>query len=309
MTFVEECDFTGVDLKQLVPLVLRATAASLQGVPGAERPPRGRRDRLPRALRLGVAVQTEQGLVVPVVRGCDAASLDGAGGRGRAARRRRTRRNAEAGGAARRHVHGHERRQARRPLRHAARQPPRGRHPRHPPDRPAPRRPRRRDRRSPHRQRLGHLRPSRRRRGAGGGVHAGRDRAPRVRPLPPSRRPPSMVVCAEAPVVELRADLAAGPLGRVDVRVRVPGPHRREDLGEVAGLDPWPSRGAPTWRQARSRPPPRCRPRRCRTAGSPGSGRAGGGFRGAAQEERDAAVDAGFPKCTCDCWTFPSSPE
>ena len=90
---------------------------------------------------LGVAVQTDQGLVVPVVRGCDTASLEELAAEVDAARRGRAGRNAEAGGATRRHVHGHERRQARRPLRDAARQPPRGRHPRHPPDRPAPRRP------------------------------------------------------------------------------------------------------------------------------------------------------------------------
>ena len=51
MTFVEECDFTDVDLKQLVPTVLRATAAGAAGVPRAERAARGRRDRLPRPLR------------------------------------------------------------------------------------------------------------------------------------------------------------------------------------------------------------------------------------------------------------------
>lgn len=76
VTFVEECDFTGVDLKLLVPLVLRATALSLKEFPelnarleGAEIVYLDRYD-------LGLAVQTEQGLVVPVVRGCDTASLE-----------------------------------------------------------------------------------------------------------------------------------------------------------------------------------------------------------------------------------------
>ena len=76
VTFVEECDFTGVDVKQLVPLALRAVAASLKEFPelnarleGDEIVYLGRYD-------IGVAVQTDQGLVVPVVRGCDTASLE-----------------------------------------------------------------------------------------------------------------------------------------------------------------------------------------------------------------------------------------
>jgi pyruvate dehydrogenase E2 component (dihydrolipoamide acetyltransferase) len=76
ITWVEECDFTGVDLKQLVPLVLKACAASLQEFPELNaRVEDGDLVYLDR-YDIGVAVQTEQGLVVPVVRDCDSRSLD-----------------------------------------------------------------------------------------------------------------------------------------------------------------------------------------------------------------------------------------
>jgi pyruvate dehydrogenase E2 component (dihydrolipoamide acetyltransferase) len=75
VTFVEECDFTGVDVAGLVPLALKACAAALAEYP--ELNARLERDEIVYLDRydLGVAVQTEQGLVVPVVRGCDSASL------------------------------------------------------------------------------------------------------------------------------------------------------------------------------------------------------------------------------------------
>jgi pyruvate dehydrogenase E2 component (dihydrolipoamide acetyltransferase) len=76
VTWVEECDFTGVDLKLLVPLVLKACAVSLQEFPELNaRVEDGDLVYLDR-YDIGVAVQTEQGLVVPVVRGCDSRSLD-----------------------------------------------------------------------------------------------------------------------------------------------------------------------------------------------------------------------------------------
>jgi len=76
VTWVEECDFTGVDLKLLVPLVLKACAVSLQEFPELNaRVDDGDLVYLDR-YDIGVAVQTEQGLVVPVVRGCDSRSLD-----------------------------------------------------------------------------------------------------------------------------------------------------------------------------------------------------------------------------------------
>jgi pyruvate dehydrogenase E2 component (dihydrolipoamide acetyltransferase) len=76
VTFVEECDFTGVDTKLLVPLALRACAASLAAFP--ELNARLEDDAIVYLERydLGVAVQTDQGLVVPVVRGCDTRSPD-----------------------------------------------------------------------------------------------------------------------------------------------------------------------------------------------------------------------------------------
>jgi len=76
VTWVEECDFTNVELKRLVPLVLQAVAASLREFPELNaRVEEGDLVLLDR-YDLGVAVQTEQGLVVPVVHGCDRLSLD-----------------------------------------------------------------------------------------------------------------------------------------------------------------------------------------------------------------------------------------
>jgi pyruvate/2-oxoglutarate dehydrogenase complex dihydrolipoamide acyltransferase (E2) component len=76
VTFVEECEFTGLDLDRLVPTVLRATALSLREYP--ELNARLEDDEIVYLDRydLGFAVQTDAGLVVPVVRGCDTASPD-----------------------------------------------------------------------------------------------------------------------------------------------------------------------------------------------------------------------------------------
>ncbi|HEX5449372.1 MAG TPA: dihydrolipoamide acetyltransferase family protein [Gaiellaceae bacterium] len=76
VTYVEECDFTDVDLKQLLPLVLKATAEALKKFP--ELNARLDRDDIVYLDRydIGVAVQTDQGLVVPVVRDCDTRSID-----------------------------------------------------------------------------------------------------------------------------------------------------------------------------------------------------------------------------------------
>jgi pyruvate dehydrogenase E2 component (dihydrolipoamide acetyltransferase) len=65
-----------VDLAQLLPTVLRATALSLLEFP--ELNARLEEDEIVYLDRydLGIAVQTEQGLVVPVVRGCAERSLD-----------------------------------------------------------------------------------------------------------------------------------------------------------------------------------------------------------------------------------------
>jgi len=76
VTWVEECDFTGADMKQLLPLTLQAVASALPQFPelnaridGSDLVYLDRYD-------IGIAVQTEQGLVVPVVRDVAAQSLD-----------------------------------------------------------------------------------------------------------------------------------------------------------------------------------------------------------------------------------------
>jgi pyruvate dehydrogenase E2 component (dihydrolipoamide acetyltransferase) len=76
VTWVEECDFTDVDLGLLLPRVLRATALSLKEFPELNARVEG--DELVYLDRydIGVAVATDEGLVVPVVRGCDTAPLD-----------------------------------------------------------------------------------------------------------------------------------------------------------------------------------------------------------------------------------------
>jgi pyruvate dehydrogenase E2 component (dihydrolipoamide acetyltransferase) len=76
VTWVEECDFSEVDLKRLVPLVLRAVAESLVEYPELNARVEGGELVLLDRYDIGVAVQTEQGLVVPVVHGCDGLSLD-----------------------------------------------------------------------------------------------------------------------------------------------------------------------------------------------------------------------------------------
>ncbi|HET8557085.1 MAG TPA: dihydrolipoamide acetyltransferase family protein [Gaiellaceae bacterium] len=76
VTWVEECDFSDVDLKRLVPFVLQAVAESLGEYPELNaRVENGELVLLDR-YDVGVAVQTEEGLVVPVVHGCDRLSLD-----------------------------------------------------------------------------------------------------------------------------------------------------------------------------------------------------------------------------------------
>jgi 2-oxoisovalerate dehydrogenase E2 component (dihydrolipoyl transacylase) len=76
VTWVEECDFGGIDLKLLVPTVLKACAESLQEFPELNARLEGDEIVYLDRYDLGVAVQTEQGLVVPVVRGCDEHTID-----------------------------------------------------------------------------------------------------------------------------------------------------------------------------------------------------------------------------------------
>jgi pyruvate dehydrogenase E2 component (dihydrolipoamide acetyltransferase) len=71
VTFVEECDFTDVEMPVLLPLVLRATAQSLREFPELNARLEGDEIVYLDRYDLGIAVQTDEGLVVPVVRGCD----------------------------------------------------------------------------------------------------------------------------------------------------------------------------------------------------------------------------------------------
>ena len=146
VTWVEECDFSGVDLKLLVPTVLKAAAETLQEFPELNARLEGDTIVYLDRYDLGVAVQTDDGLVVPVVRGCDSASIDELAEEVDAPRRIRPHGRPQARGAPRLDLHGHERRQARRPAPDADRQPPRGGDPQHRPDRRAPGRPERRAR-------------------------------------------------------------------------------------------------------------------------------------------------------------------
>jgi pyruvate/2-oxoglutarate dehydrogenase complex dihydrolipoamide acyltransferase (E2) component len=68
VTWVEECDFTNVDLKRLVGTTLVACAAALQEFPELNARLEGEEIVCLDRYDIGFAVQTEQGLVVPVVR-------------------------------------------------------------------------------------------------------------------------------------------------------------------------------------------------------------------------------------------------
>jgi pyruvate dehydrogenase E2 component (dihydrolipoamide acetyltransferase) len=76
VTWVEECDFGSVDLKLLVPTVLKATAEALQEFPELNARLEGDEIVYLDRYDLGVAVQTDQGLVVPVVRAVDMRSVE-----------------------------------------------------------------------------------------------------------------------------------------------------------------------------------------------------------------------------------------
>jgi pyruvate/2-oxoglutarate dehydrogenase complex dihydrolipoamide acyltransferase (E2) component len=76
VTWVEECDFGNVALERLIPTVLKACALALQEFPELNARLEGNEIVYLDRYDLGVAVQTDQGLVVPVVRGCDSRSID-----------------------------------------------------------------------------------------------------------------------------------------------------------------------------------------------------------------------------------------
>jgi pyruvate dehydrogenase E2 component (dihydrolipoamide acetyltransferase) len=76
VTFVEECEFTGVALETLVARALQSAALSLREFPELNARLEGDDIVMVDRYDLGVAVQTENGLVVPVVRGCDVRPLE-----------------------------------------------------------------------------------------------------------------------------------------------------------------------------------------------------------------------------------------
>jgi len=76
VSWVEECDFSDVDLKRLVPLVLHAVTESLREYRELNARVEGGELVLLDRYDIGIAVQTEHGLVVPVVHGADELSLD-----------------------------------------------------------------------------------------------------------------------------------------------------------------------------------------------------------------------------------------
>ena len=75
VTFVEECDFTDVDLDTVVARSLHAAALALREFPELNARLDGDEIVLLDRYDLGVAVQTDEGLVVPVVRACDTRSV------------------------------------------------------------------------------------------------------------------------------------------------------------------------------------------------------------------------------------------
>jgi pyruvate dehydrogenase E2 component (dihydrolipoamide acetyltransferase) len=75
VTYVEECDFTDVDMELLLPTVLQATAASLPEYPELNARLDGEEIVYLDRYDLGVAMQTDDGLVVPVVRAVDTRSV------------------------------------------------------------------------------------------------------------------------------------------------------------------------------------------------------------------------------------------
>jgi pyruvate/2-oxoglutarate dehydrogenase complex dihydrolipoamide acyltransferase (E2) component len=76
VTWVEECDFEAADMEKLVATAVKACATELQAFPELNARLDGDAIVYLDRYDVGVAVQTAQGLVVPVVRGCDAKTAD-----------------------------------------------------------------------------------------------------------------------------------------------------------------------------------------------------------------------------------------
>ncbi len=76
VTWVEECDFENVELERLLAIVVKAVASSLPEFPEVNARLEGDSIVYLDRYDIGVAVQTEQGLVVPVVRGADGRTVE-----------------------------------------------------------------------------------------------------------------------------------------------------------------------------------------------------------------------------------------
>ena len=76
LTWVEECDFEDVAMDQLVATVVKACAEALAEFPELNARLEGDEIVYLDRYDIGVAVQTDRGLVVPVVRGADARTVD-----------------------------------------------------------------------------------------------------------------------------------------------------------------------------------------------------------------------------------------
>ena len=76
VTWVEECDFEDVPLDRLLPIVVKACADALIAFPELNARLDGDAIVLLERYDIGVAVQTEDGLVVPVVRGANEKTID-----------------------------------------------------------------------------------------------------------------------------------------------------------------------------------------------------------------------------------------
>jgi pyruvate/2-oxoglutarate dehydrogenase complex dihydrolipoamide acyltransferase (E2) component len=76
VTYVEECDFSNVDMSLLLPAVLRATVLSLREFPELNARLEGDEIVYLDRYDIGVAVQTDEGLLVPVVRSADTLTIE-----------------------------------------------------------------------------------------------------------------------------------------------------------------------------------------------------------------------------------------
>jgi pyruvate/2-oxoglutarate dehydrogenase complex dihydrolipoamide acyltransferase (E2) component len=76
VTWVEECDFEGVPLDRLLPLVVKACAETLAEFPELNARLDGDAVVYLDRLDIGIAVQTDEGLIVPVVRDAGAKAID-----------------------------------------------------------------------------------------------------------------------------------------------------------------------------------------------------------------------------------------